>query len=250
MSLSVRPHDLLWLRNASALLACSADWLTSQWHPGLPVVVRRDIHTHGLIPVGVRGARREQRAAGWVNPQAIVRVVTPESLTDIALLQRSPLAHMAPVQAALRLAQFNGARGDISVSRDVAPHLIATAQTATPQGASPSCPLAAAAPAGKTGWPWRWGITGSVGYALATGLPTLHADSDLDLTLRAPQRLAQDDLAAWQQAVAGLACRVDTQVETPHGAFALAEWLRDGRTLLKTNRGPLPVSDPWNPEAE
>ena len=29
-----------------------------------------------------------------------------------------------------------------------------------------------------------WGVTGSVGYQLATRLPTVHADSDLDLLLR------------------------------------------------------------------
>ena len=27
-------------------------------------------------------------------------------------------------------------------------------------------------------------------------------------------------------------------VDTPEGGFALAEWLRDGKTLLKTRRGP------------
>jgi phosphoribosyl-dephospho-CoA transferase len=31
-----------------------------------------------------------------------------------------------------------------------------------------------------------WGITGSTGYALATEIPVLHADSDLDLLIRAP----------------------------------------------------------------
>ncbi|MBU5894992.1 hypothetical protein JVW19_23735, partial [Vibrio cholerae O1] len=36
-------------------------------------------------------------------------------------------------------------------------------------------------------WRWTWGVTGSCGYALATGLPVMHADSDLDLTVRCPQ---------------------------------------------------------------
>nr|VUD28377.1 phosphoribosyl-dephospho-CoA transferase [Raoultella sp. NCTC 9187] len=30
-----------------------------------------------------------------------------------------------------------------------------------------------------------------------------------------------------------LPCRTDTQIETPFGAFALNEWLREGRVLLK-----------------
>ncbi|MES5410430.1 phosphoribosyl-dephospho-CoA transferase MdcG domain-containing protein, partial [Klebsiella pneumoniae] len=37
-----------------------------------------------------------------------------------------------------------------------------------------------------------------------------------------------------QTRVAQLPCRADTQVDTPYGAFALNEWLRDGRALLKT----------------
>ncbi|MXG36341.1 phosphoribosyl-dephospho-CoA transferase, partial [Escherichia coli] len=43
-------------------------------------------------------------------------------------------------------------------------------------------------------------------------------------------------------------CRADTQVDTPEGGFALAEWLRDGKTLLKTQCGPRLVADPWRRE--
>lgn len=45
-------------------------------------------------------------------------------------------------------------------------------------------------------WPWRWGITGSTGYALATEIPVLHAASDLDLLIRAPQPIAREALLA------------------------------------------------------
>ncbi len=86
-------------------------------------------------------------------------------------------------------------------------------------------------------WPWGWGVTGSTGYALATEIPVLHAASDLDLLIRAPQPLDREALLEWQTRVAQLPCRADTQIETPYGAFALNEWLRDGRALLKTSRG-------------
>ncbi|WP_376782879.1 malonate decarboxylase holo-ACP synthase [Mixta calida] len=99
-------------------------------------------------------------------------------------------------------------------------------------------------------WPWQWGITGSCGYALATEVPVLHSGSDLDLLIRAQQPLAPTAFQRWQQQVDRLPCRADTQVETPCGAFALNEWLRDGRALLKTNRGPQLVSDPWRAEME
>ncbi len=94
-------------------------------------------------------------------------------------------------------------------------------------------------------WPWVWGITGSVGYALATEVPVLHANSDLDLLIRCPQPVAHHALAEWQQVISQMLCRADTQIETPQGAFALAEWLRDGRALLKTSSGPHLVRDPW-----
>nr|WP_237391237.1 malonate decarboxylase holo-ACP synthase [Cedecea sulfonylureivorans] len=99
-------------------------------------------------------------------------------------------------------------------------------------------------------WPWAWGITGSAGYALATEVPVLHADSDLDLLIRCPERVAREALAEWQQIIGRLLCRADTQIETPRGAFALAEWLREGRVLLKTSGGPQLVSDPWAFEGE
>ncbi|WP_455425924.1 malonate decarboxylase holo-ACP synthase [Dryocola sp. LX212] len=99
-------------------------------------------------------------------------------------------------------------------------------------------------------WPWTWGVTGSVGYALATEVPVLHADSDLDLLIRCPHRVDRVALAEWQQFIGRLLCRADTQIETPRGAFALAEWLREGRVLLKTSSGPQLVSDPWAFEGE
>lgn len=125
-------------------------WVDDVWHTGLPVVVRRDVDEAGRIPVGVRGMKRCQRAAGWVNPDAVTRVCTPESLVDPQAMLRSPFISQPPVQVALLLSQ--------------------------------------------QAWPWTWGITGSTGYALATGIPVIHASSDLDLLIRAPQALSREVL--------------------------------------------------------
>jgi len=201
-----RPHDLLWLRTRRALATLQENWVSQHWHPDLPVVVRRDHRASGLIPIGVRGERREQRAAGWISPADISRVVTPESLAERACLLASPFATCAPVSAAILLSE--------------------------------------------TRWPWRWGITGSTGYALATQRPTLHAASDLDVVIRAPQPLPREALQQWQALTATLACRTDTQVETPSGAFALDEWLREGRVLLKTDTGPRLTAAPWSREEQ
>lgn len=205
MTTTLRPHDLIWLASREALEGITDDWVATLWHTGLPVVVRRDVDDEGRIPVGVRGMRRDQRAAGWVRPEQVTRVISPADLSDPQLLLRSPFISQPPVQLALMLAQ----------------------QT----------------------WPWRWGVTGSTGYALATGIPVIHAASDLDLLIHAPQPLSPGEFTRWQQQLNGALCRADTQLETPQGAVALAEWLRDGKALLKTHRGPRLVSDPWNREA-
>lgn len=92
----------------------------------------------------------------------------------------------------------------------------------------------------------NWGVTGSAGFELATGIEALHAQSDLDLILRTPLPLdrseARDLLATLDQAV----CAVDLQLQTPFGAVALREWAGPSRrVLLKTASGAHLVLDPW-----
>jgi phosphoribosyl-dephospho-CoA transferase len=101
--------------------------------------------------------------------------------------------------------------------------------------------------------PLPWGVTGGVGFTLASGLDVLRTDSDLDLLLRSA---SPSDAAALRQVAALLQdqavrvdVRVDVQVQTAAGAFALAEWTRTGAVvLLKTASGPVLSDDPWHPE--
>ncbi len=92
-----------------------------------------------------------------------------------------------------------------------------------------------------------WGVTGGAGFALASGIDVLREDSDLDLLLRSA---SPADAAALRDIAAllpGQPARVDVQVETPAGGFALLEWTRTGgRVLLKTAAGPVLSDDPWN----
>lgn len=196
------PHDLVWIRHSQALTGDLPAWVSSQWRSALPLVVRRDSDENGRVPVGVRGLRREERAAGWVAAADIVQVQNPEAFSSVERLLASPFVSQQPVQAAIQLAQQR--------------------------------------------WWWPWGITGSVGYALATEVPVLSATSDLDLLIRCPHPAAETELRRWQAFVSQLPCRVDTQVETPYGAFALNERLRDGQVLLKTNLGPRLTAQPWS----
>jgi phosphoribosyl-dephospho-CoA transferase len=90
-----------------------------------------------------------------------------------------------------------------------------------------------------------WGPAGGAGFWLACGLPVLRATSDLDLLVRLPRRPARalvDALCALQD---GQPCRLDIQADTGAGGFALAEYARGGRVLLKTDAGPRLVDDPW-----
>ncbi|GAA4663818.1 malonate decarboxylase holo-ACP synthase [Frondihabitans cladoniiphilus] len=96
-----------------------------------------------------------------------------------------------------------------------------------------------------------WGPTGSAGFELATRLPAVRATSDLDLILRADQRLAREDAGAILRFLRTLPCLVDCLLETPRGAVALAEWAgpAGGSVLLRTPAGPVLTRDPWQDDA-
>lgn len=91
-----------------------------------------------------------------------------------------------------------------------------------------------------------WGPTGAVGFALACGAAVLHPDSDLDLLVRAESPLGKDETALLNALKTRAVCRLDVQVDTGQGGFALDEWLAGRRSvLLKTASGPRLVSNPW-----
>jgi phosphoribosyl-dephospho-CoA transferase len=209
-----RPHDLLWLRVVDRFEPVPnwPEWLDCAWLVQAPLVVRRETMAGSRVPVGARGEQRNQRCKGYVQRAAVARVVTPEML----------------------------ARGVLRAAAD------SLAQSAL----APLRALAALAPRlDELGV--AWGPTGGAGFFLACGLPVLREDSDLDLLVRSPARLddaAVDALLAMQ---ADAGCRVDIQVDTGWGGFALSEYARQrGRVLLKTAEGPMLVPDPWQyPEA-
>ncbi|WP_338800221.1 malonate decarboxylase holo-ACP synthase [Pseudomonas sp. RSB 5.4] len=98
---------------------------------------------------------------------------------------------------------------------------------------------------------WVWGVSGSVGFELASGFTAMHAASDLDLILRTPQLITRNQarklVAVFDQAV----CRVDMQLQTPFGAVALREWASgSARVLLKNTHQACLVTDPWNPQEQ
>ncbi|CAD6560615.1 malonate decarboxylase holo-ACP synthase [Paraburkholderia sabiae] len=97
---------------------------------------------------------------------------------------------------------------------------------------------------------FTWGPTGSSGFELATGTPTVTTTSDLDLLIRMPNHLTLDDASRIQTALdqhaARTGVRIDAQLETPAGGVALTEYaLRKARVMARHANGPQLVADPW-----
>ena len=205
-------HDLLWIAHAHDLTFTqpAPAWATSAWLEQMPVVVRREASIDdALIPVGVRGRARSERIAGYVRRDRVVRRMTPEAIADTPL-QTWPA--LDPECACLRtLVRLRPGLAALGLN---------------------------------------WGVTGSAGFALATGVDVLRASSDLDLLVRAPRTLSAELKHALATLLADHPARVDVQIDTGLGGFAFNEWLAArGTVLLKTDRGPVLVADPWDRHA-
>ncbi|MEP6587437.1 MAG: malonate decarboxylase holo-ACP synthase [Polaromonas sp.] len=212
-----RPHDLLWPEMASSLIFSGPPppWATPAWLAVAPVVVRR------------------------------------ATLADPAQVPVGLRGAMRSERCAARLSACQ-------VVRLVEPEAIArSAAHSARVRESPLACLQALARLGPAldALPLAWGVTGSVGFLLASGFDVLRPGSDLDLIVRAPLATDADALRAAAKLLRDLDARVDAQVdaqvETPFGAFTLQEWVRTGGpVLLKTSRGPVLTDDAWaSPDA-
>lgn len=211
-----RPHDLLFLRLPDRFDSGEEawpDWLDASWLLQAPLVVRREAAPGSLLPVGARGAHRNQRCKGYIQRDAVARCITP------AMLARAWLRKLATGTATA--AAPPALPAPLQVLAELSPQLRQLGLA--------------------------WGPAGGAGFYLACGLPVLRADSDLDLLVRAPQALTPAQLAQLLALQEQRACRVDIQIDTGHGGFALAEYARGGRVLLKTAHGPQLLADPWQP---
>jgi phosphoribosyl-dephospho-CoA transferase len=205
----LRPHDLLWIGAPEDLRSTDGlpAWASQAWLSIAPVVVRRD--APGEHGAVPVGLRGRTRSERFATFVARERI--RRRMTPEALAQTQAwLGHP-------ELASLPCLRALIQV----APEL------------------------DRLGL--MWGIGGSVGFALASGVSTLRHDSDLDLLLRATQPLSRDEARALVSLLQTAPARIDMQVDTGHGGFALAEWAGAAlRVLLKTAHGPRLVADPWS----
>jgi phosphoribosyl-dephospho-CoA transferase len=199
------PHDLLWLATPLALATDSE----------LPAWLSQ--HWHPGLPVVVR---RASARSGCVA----VGVRGPQRGQRCALWARSQL-----VCRVLRPEQVAAQQG-----WHQHPHLASLPSLQALQQSQSALQASGLV----------WGITGGTGFELACGQSVLGPNSDLDLLLRCPQPPERAVLQMLANALTQLPCRVDIQLQTPIGGVALAEWLRGGRVLLKTDAGPLLLDEP------
>lgn len=91
------------------------------------------------------------------------------------------------------------------------------------------------------------GLTGSVGFELASGVETITDASDLDIIVRTYNVLPISIAKDITKELLTMPIKIDVQLETSQGSIALAEYARGpGKVLLRTINGPRLVKDPWS----
>jgi phosphoribosyl-dephospho-CoA transferase len=96
-----------------------------------------------------------------------------------------------------------------------------------------------------------WGPAGSVGFELASGRTVTTEASDLDLVIRARQRIGIEEGRVLLDRTFGLEAKVDVRVETPVCGFALEEYVlaSSAKILLRYADHVRLGEDPWQEEA-
>ncbi len=96
-----------------------------------------------------------------------------------------------------------------------------------------------------------WGPGGSVAFELASGRKVTTEASDLDLVIRAQQRITVEEARFLLDRTQGLEAKVDVRVETPVCGFALEEYVfaSSAKILLRYREGGWLGEDPWQEEA-
>jgi phosphoribosyl-dephospho-CoA transferase len=174
---------------------------------------------------------------GWLDARAPLVVRREATAPGVAAVGARGLQRNERCKGYLALAD---------VADIVTPRMLAQRLPARPGAEVPPCIVALHALAPRLdALDVDWGPAGGAGYWLACGLPVLRATSDLDLLVRLPRRPPAATLAALAALLEGQPCRIDLQVDTGTGGFALAEYVRGGSVLLKTDSGPRLVANPW-----
>ncbi|MFA1507748.1 malonate decarboxylase holo-ACP synthase [Priestia aryabhattai] len=97
-------HDLLQLKEEAKLISYTPipDWVEHSLAKAPFVVVRRAVHRDTMIPVGVRGERRNQRFGAFVSEQNVKQRIRPEDL--VSLFQNVQSRNMPAIRALEKVA--------------------------------------------------------------------------------------------------------------------------------------------------
>jgi len=91
-----------------------------------------------------------------------------------------------------------------------------------------------------------WGPTGSTGFELVSGMPTVNKNSDLDIIIRAKKPLDLNTAIRVKEKLDEIPFVIDSLIETPEGSISLIEYSKNIHPiLLRTVNGPYLVTDPW-----
>ena len=142
-----RPHDLLWITDLAGLATDQPlpSWATAEWLASAPVVIRR------------------------------------EKMTDVAWL---PVG----LRGRTRSERFKALLSGDAVGKCVPPEFLVRTEAwndGAQFSAFPAVKALVSMASTLTATELSWGPTGSVGFALASGLPVLREESDLDVVVRA-----------------------------------------------------------------
>lgn len=90
-------------------------------------------------------------------------------------------------------------------------------------------------------YPFTWGLAGSTGFELVSGIETTTSNSDIDIIMRKSSRLTVSIAKRLKKELETIPVRVDVQVESNEGAFSLSEFVMSvGKDLLlRTQDGPI-----------
>lgn len=95
--------------------------------------------------------------------------------------------------------------------------------------------------------PFEWGIGGSCEYELASGVPMVNVNSDLDIIVKHFAKLSATQAQTLLAKLNQFGVHIDLQVVTDQNGFSLEEFAnaRSRTVLIKTSGGPQLATDPW-----
>jgi phosphoribosyl-dephospho-CoA transferase len=204
-----RTHDLIRLRSPSTLLV---DGATPPW-------VEPALHRGPWVVVRRAAAPERLVPVGVRGVERSQRFAA--FVTAAAISQRVTPAELAASLHAIDESRRAASPAFVALSR-VAPLLASSGHT--------------------------WGPGGSVGFEIASGVPTASASSDLDVIVHCDARLGSSAARRLLVALAEAArpVRIDVLLETPRGGVLLADLVASPtRILVRTADGPRLCSDPW-----